>query len=751
MPGLLTQSLHSRARTTLLPLWLPALSLGLALHCANLDSEPGSLGFLFLNGGGGGGGTTATNSSSTSTTPGVTITESSGATAVSESSGFDFYSVELDAAPTADVTIDIAFDTSQGKINSQTTSPQQLTFTTSNWSTAQTVIVRAVDDALVESNHSSSITHSASSADSAYNGISVASITTQITDNDGSGITITESGGSTLLTEGSGNDTYDVVLSTAPTASVTVDITFDTSQVTVNGSGVSPVTLTFTTANWYTPQTVTLVALDDGSTEGTHTATMNHSAASGDANYNGLSATNVTASIADANGPGVSLTESSGSTTVSEGAASDSYTVVLTSAPTSSVTVAVAFDTTQLTVNGSSTSPVNLTFTTGDWFTAQTVTVAAVDDTNIEGSHSSTLTHTVTSSDAGYDGLTVSDLTAAIVDDDITPLVSGGVQTNLVVTAAASFNDAITAVDMSKAFVMCTFSAGLSAMDNVPTCQISSTTQVTIANGGGGATVSTRYYVMEFASGANVQRGSQAFASGDTTQNVTLGTAADTSKSFVIAYARSSSSSSNADEQRLVRARLTSSTNLELTRGESGSTLTVEWQVVELDGANVQAGTASITAGNTSTIAPLGVFDTSSSFLIVNHMAGNLGGVESDYLINGSLSSSTSLTFSRQGTAQQLDLAYYLVEMINGPNIQRGTINVGASTTSATATLSPAVNTSFTMPIINFNLSSADAASIDSGYFRGTVTATNTLTVDRFNHESKTCTVDWYTIELTSQ
>ena len=55
------------------------------------------------------------------------------------------------------------------------------------------------------------------------------------------------------------------------------------------------------------------------------------------------------------------------------------------------------------------------------------------------------------------------------------------------------------------------------------------------------------------------------------------------------------------------------------------------------------------------------------------------------------------------------------------------------------------------MPIINFNLSSADAASVDSGYFRGAITATNTLTVNRHAHENKACTVDWFTIELTSQ
>jgi hypothetical protein len=53
------------------------------------------------------------------------------------------------------------------------------------WATAQVVTVTAVNDTAVEGTHFGTITHTASSSDTAYNAIAVASVTATITDNDG--------------------------------------------------------------------------------------------------------------------------------------------------------------------------------------------------------------------------------------------------------------------------------------------------------------------------------------------------------------------------------------------------------------------------------------------------------------------------------------------------------------------------------------------------------------------------------------
>ena len=277
----------------------------------------------------------------------VQITESSSSTTASEvgSTSPDTYTVVLSQLPTADVVVTISPD-------SQTTvSPAALTFTSTNWNVAQTVTVRAVDDALYESTphygalpgaspHYGTITHSAASADAVYQGIAIAPVKVSITDNDIPGVIVTPSGGSTLLAEASGTDTYTVVLTHEPSSDVVVTLT-PNAQLNYNGTS----TLTFTNGAgatpWNVPQTVTLSAVDDGTTENLHTAAVAHTLASTDRRFHGISAPSVSASIYDNDGPQVTIAHSGGSTVVTEGGATDTISIVLTQAPAPGTTLTV--------------------------------------------------------------------------------------------------------------------------------------------------------------------------------------------------------------------------------------------------------------------------------------------------------------------------------------------------------------------------------------------------------------------------
>lgn len=88
------------------------------------------------------------------------------------------------------------------------------------------------------------------------------------------GYTVTPTSGLTT-TEAGGTDTFDVVLDSQPTTDVVFDIiSNDTSEGTVSSA-----TLTFTNANWDTPQTITVTgqddALDDGNIAYTVTVSVN--------------------------------------------------------------------------------------------------------------------------------------------------------------------------------------------------------------------------------------------------------------------------------------------------------------------------------------------------------------------------------------------------------------------------------------------------------------------------------------------
>ena len=347
------------------------------------------------------------------TLPGVTIVQSLGSTDVTEGGATDSYTVVLDNQPTGDVEIDRSVADGQSTVDGLATT--SITLTAANWSTGVTVAVAAVDDALAEGTHASTITHAintAATTASEYNSVSIADVDVTVTDNDLAGFSVTPVSGLTT-TEAGSTDTFTVALSSQPTADVTIDVYSDD---TTEGTA-SPATLTFTTSNWTTAQTVTVTGVDDPSADGdiVYTIVLNP-ASSGDGSYNSFDPPNVDVVNMDDDVPDVLISESAGSTQVTEGGAPDTYTVVLATLPVADVTITVTPDAQSIV------SAASLTFTSLNWNTAQTVTVTAVDDFVAEGAHWSTITHSLEiSTDPNYTtgAITIDDVVADLTDDDI--------------------------------------------------------------------------------------------------------------------------------------------------------------------------------------------------------------------------------------------------------------------------------------------------------------------------------------------
>ena len=122
--------------------------------------------------------------------------------------------------------------------------------------TRATITLRATADSTVESNPETveiglgTITHTGLSN---FGGVTRRDRLGQFTIADGTpaGVGITESGGSTSVTEAAGltnTDTYTVVLKSQPTATVTIEVT----SGDPGAATVSPATLTFDLTNWDT-------------------------------------------------------------------------------------------------------------------------------------------------------------------------------------------------------------------------------------------------------------------------------------------------------------------------------------------------------------------------------------------------------------------------------------------------------------------------------------------------------------------
>ena len=229
----------------------------------------------------------------------------------------------LRSQPTADVTIGLSSnDTTEG-----TVSPSTLTFTTVNWNVAQTVTVTGVNDDLDDGDIVYRIvTAAAVSADLNYGGFDPIDVLVTNTDDDTAGITVTPTSGLTT-TEAGGTATFTVVLNAQPTADVAIGLS---SSNTAEGT-VGP-SLTFTSANWNTPQTVTVTGVNDALDDGDIAYTIVTAAAtSADALYNGINAADVAVTNTDNDAAGITVTPTSGLTTTEAGGTA-TFTVVLTTA-----------------------------------------------------------------------------------------------------------------------------------------------------------------------------------------------------------------------------------------------------------------------------------------------------------------------------------------------------------------------------------------------------------------------------------
>ena len=354
----------------------------------------------------------------------VTITENdsrgmtlSTTTLTVDEGEMESYTVLLDSEPTGDVTVtiggtdntDITVDTSTETGNQNT-----LTFTPTNWSTAQTVMVSATEDADTADDRVT-LSHTVTGGD--YGSVT-GNLEVRVDDNDSPGLVFEPTA---LTVDEDGSATYTVALATPPAGNVTVTVGGTTnSDVTVDTdtdmAGAQD-TLTFSNSNWDRPQTVTVSAANDADATD-DSVTLTHTTTG----YNSVS-DNLMVTITENDSRGVTLSTTTNTTittlTVNE-TETESYTVVLNSEPTGDVTVTIdGTDNTDITVDtdpAATGDQTTLTFTPTNWSTPRMVMVAAAGDDDAVTDTAVTLTHTASGGD--YASLTGPSLSVTITEND---------------------------------------------------------------------------------------------------------------------------------------------------------------------------------------------------------------------------------------------------------------------------------------------------------------------------------------------
>ena len=198
--------------------------------------------------------------------------------------------VTLSADPERSVAIPIT-TTNQGTATDADYSGVPLEVTFQSGDTEVTFTFTATDDPVDDDGEWVKVTFGALPA-----GVSegtTTEATVSITDNDVSGVTVSETA-LTVPEGGTAGETYTVVLDSPPTADVVVTVAGHAgTEVTP-----SPTSLTFTTSNWNDAHTVTVKAGDDADTLD-DTVTLTHMAQSTDSNYEGITIDGVAVTVND--------------------------------------------------------------------------------------------------------------------------------------------------------------------------------------------------------------------------------------------------------------------------------------------------------------------------------------------------------------------------------------------------------------------------------------------------------------------
>ncbi|MBP7281882.1 MAG: DUF1566 domain-containing protein [Leptospiraceae bacterium] len=288
----------------------------------------------------------------------------SGATTVNEGSTSTI-NVTLSNQPTSDFIVNVV----SGDTNSVSVSPASLTFTSGNYTTPQSITVTGVEDA----NQTSEVITTTFSA----SGVSNVTRNISTIENDTRAVFT----GATSVNEG-GTATIFVALSGDPGTSRTVSLSSNlTSSLTLATSS-----LNFTTANWSSPQSVTINGVED----------LNAAADSVTITGSGTGLANATQTIATVDNDTMTIQLSGSTTSVNEGGTA-TIGMALSNQPTSTFTVNLSSSNT----SSVAVSPSSLTFDSGNYTTVQNVTLTGVEDAN-----QTSETVTITASGSGVSNQT---------------------------------------------------------------------------------------------------------------------------------------------------------------------------------------------------------------------------------------------------------------------------------------------------------------------------------------------------------
>jgi len=267
------------------------------------------------------------------------------------------------------------------------------------------------------------------------------------------------------------------------------------------------------------------------------------------------------------------------------------------------------------------------------------------------------------------------------------------------------------------------------------------------ANAGTDISVAICWYIVDYPESISVQRGVNVMATATVNQTIT---AVDILQSFPIQSFQNDGTLWGADDA--VRARLTSSTNLEL-MSTLAITDNLAWQVVEYTGASVQRGIVTFASGGlTSTDITITAVDRTRSFAIVT-ASKSATSTPANAGLTAELTTDTNLHIERasnSGNAQ--DIAWFVIELPSNVKVQFGTETLGTTQTVANIAINP-IKQDNTISFLSHNFKGGRGGeSVDQDpstiWYTSELTTSTNLRLTRGASSSSISDVSWFVIEF---
>ncbi len=270
--------------------------------------------------------------------------------------------------------------------------------------------------------------------------------------------------------------------------------------------------------------------------------------------------------------------------------------------------------------------------------------------------------------------------------------------------------------------------------------------------------INIRWYVVEYLSGVNVQRG-QVGQTGTST-NVVLPTAvAALNQAFVTWSKTPTNTDVNWDDNDPILGELTTTTNLQFRATAAAATHTIWWQVIEFANPadiNVQRGAIAMGAAASVTAALGTPVNVNKTFVLVGYRTTGAGADVGARMLRAQLTNSTTVTIDRNLTTSTVnELVWQVVELRDSSTVQRGSEPFAAASAQRVVALGSSVDTGRAAAFAS--VQPAAGQSMGRSPYNGddvpgvgSVTlalAPNQVTLDR-NNTAAAADIGWFVVEF---